>query len=149
MLFRSNDEVQYLSPAVGGGERDRDSWGIEFSIPVTSTLQVGFATRNDDYDEISTNIGSRGTDSWNFAWRPTQKLLVRGSWGESFKAPSLPYVYKGLTTAYSSPCDYWGLYLNTGDINGNCAGYNQINTPILSKGNLDLVEEEEIGRAHV
>ena len=137
-----NDEVQYLSPAVGGGERDRDSWGIEFSIPVTSTLQVGFATRNDDYDEISTNIGSRGTDSWNFAWRPTQKLLVRGSWGESFKAPSLPYVYKGLTTGFSSPCDYWGLYLNTGNINGNCAGYNQINTPILSKGNLDLVEEE-------
>jgi outer membrane receptor protein involved in Fe transport len=103
---------------------------------------LGLATRQDEYDELSTNIGDRRTDSATFAWRPTSRLLIRGSWGESFKAPSLPYIYKGDTTAYSSPCDTYGLWLNTGSINANCSGFNQINTPIISGGNLDLVEEE-------
>mgnify|MGYP005655071599 FL=1 len=112
------------------------------SVPITPKLTLGLATRQDEYDELSTNIGDRRTDSATFAWRPTSRLLVRGSWGESFKAPSLPYIYKGDTTAYSSPCDTYGLWLNTGSINANCSGFNQINTPIISGGNLDLVEEE-------
>ena len=135
-------EVQYEDPAIGGGERSRDSIGLELSVPITPKLTLGLATRQDEYDELSTNIGDRRTDSATFAWRPTSRLLVRGSWGESFKAPSLPYIYKGDTTAYSSPCDTYGLWLNTGNINANCSGFNQINTPIISGGNLDLVEEE-------
>ena len=83
-------EVQYEDPAIGGGERSRDSIGLELSVPITPKLTLGLATRQDEYDELSTNIGDRRTDSATFAWRPTSRLLVRGSWGESFKAPSLP-----------------------------------------------------------
>jgi outer membrane receptor protein involved in Fe transport len=135
-------EIQYADAAVGGGYRDRQSWGVEVNLPITSKLQIGLATREDDYDDRSTAIGARRTDQINFQFRPNEDILIRGSWGESFKAPSLPYVHKGLTTAISSPCDYWGLYLNTGDVNGNCAGYNQINTPILSQGSKLLREEQ-------
>ena len=37
----------------------------------------------------------KDTDQVSFTWRPTDNLMVRGGWGESFAAPSLPYIYKG------------------------------------------------------
>ena len=34
-------------------------------------------------------------DQFSFTWKATENLIVRGGWGESFAAPSLPYIYKG------------------------------------------------------
>lgn len=134
------------STTQGGGERTRTSYAIETSVPVTASFNLFLARRSDSYDEKSTQIGDRTTDQITFTWKPTDRLLVRGGWGESFAAPSLPYIYKGESGSFGTPCDYYGRYLNQGfvDIDGaDCLtqGYTQLNANLSSSGNLNLRAE--------
>jgi iron complex outermembrane receptor protein len=115
-------------------------------VPLHSTLDLYLARRYDNYDEVSTQIGNRDTDQVSFTWRPTDNLMVRGSWGESFAAPSLPYIYKGISEGFATFCDYYGRYLNQGFVNvsGNTCvneGYSQLNAKSISSGNLNLRAE--------
>ena len=137
-----DDRVWGRSTTEGGGERTRSSYAIEMSIPLLANLNLYLASRYDDYDEKSTQIGGKNTDQVSFTWKPTENLLVRGSWGESFAAPSLPYIYKGLSGTFSTPCDYYGRWLNTGEtLDGLCTGYTQLNAQLTSRGNLNLRAE--------
>ena len=140
------DNVWGRSTTKGGGERTRTSYAVETSIPLASNLDLYLARRSDSYDEKSTQIGDRTTDQVTFTWKPTENLLVRGGWGESFAAPSLPYIYKGESGSFGTPCDYYGRYVNTGvvDIDGaDClsGGYTQLNANLSSSGNLNLRAE--------
>ena len=137
-----DDRVWGRSTTEGGGERTRSSYAIEMSIPLLANLNLYLASRYDDYDEKSTQIGGKNTDQVSFTWKPTENLLVRGSWGESFAAPSLPYIYKGLSGSFGTPCDYYGRWLNTGQtLDGLCTGYTQLNAQLTSRGNLNLRAE--------
>jgi len=58
----------------------------------------------------------------------------------------LPYIYKGESGSFGTPCDYYGRYVNTGvvDIDGaDClsGGYTQLNANLSSSGNLNLRAE--------
>ncbi|MDA9920927.1 TonB-dependent receptor [Gammaproteobacteria bacterium] len=134
------------STTKGGGERTRTSYAIETAIPVTANFDLYLARRSDSYDEKSTQIGDRTTDQITFTWKPIDRLLIRGGWGESFAAPSLPYIYKGESGSFGTPCDYYGRYLNEGAVNldgASClsGGYTQLNANISSSGNLNLRAE--------
>ena len=137
-----DDRVWGRSTTEGGGERTRTSYSVEFALPLTANLNLYLAGRYDDYDEKSTQIGGKRTDQVTFSWKPTDNLLVRGGWGESFAAPSLPYIYKGLSGSFGTPCDYYGRWLNTGEtLGGLCTGYTQLNARENSRGNLNLRAE--------
>ena len=134
------------STTKGGGERTRTSYAVEAAIPVTANFDLYLARRSDSYDEKSTQIGDRTTDQITFTWKPIDRLLIRGGWGESFAAPSLPYIYKGESGSFGTPCDYYGRYLNEGVVNidgTDCLtqGYTQLNANISSSGNLNLRAE--------
>ena len=134
------------STTKGGGERTRTSYAVEAIVPVAANFDLYLARRSDSYDEKSTQIGDRTTDQISFTWKPIDRLLIRGGWGESFAAPSLPYIYKGVSGSFGTPCDYYGRYLNEGvvDIDGtDClsGGYTQLNANISSSGNLNLRAE--------
>ena len=134
------------STTEGGGERTRTSFAVETNIPLASNLDLYLATRQDSYDEKSTQIGDRRTDQVTFTWKPSDRLLVRGGWGESFAAPSLPYIYKGESGSFGTPCDYYGRYLNQGFVNidgTDCLtqGFTQLNANLSSSGNLNLRAE--------
>jgi hypothetical protein len=109
------------STTKGGGERTRTSYAVEAIVPVAANFDLYLARRSDSYDEKSTQIGDRTTDQISFTWKPIDRLLIRGGWGESFAAPSLPYIYKGESGSFGTPCDYYGRYLNEGvvDIDGS------------------------------
>ena len=105
------------------------------------------ARRYDSYDEISTQIGDRSTDQFSFTWNATENMMIRAGWGESFAAPSLPYIYKGESSSFSTPCDYYARYFNTGVVNidgTNCLTdkYTQLNATLRSSGNLNLRAED-------
>ena len=135
-------EYGVVQPTEGGGERTRTSYSVDFALPLTANLNLYLAGRYDDYDEKSTQIGGKRTDQVTFSWKPTDNLLVRGGWGESFAAPSLPYIYKGLSGSFGTPCDYYGRWLNTGEtLGGLCTGYTQLNARENSRGNLNLRAE--------
>ena len=130
------------STTEGGGERTRTSYSVEFALPISANANLYLAERYDDYDEKSTQIGGKRTSQITFSWKPTDNLLVRGGWGESFAAPSLPYIYKGLSGSFGTPCDYYGRWLNTGEtLGGLCTGYTQLNARENSRGNLNLRAE--------
>ena len=139
-------EIWGRSTTRGGGERTRQSMAVEFSVPVSADLNLYGARRYDDYDEISTQIGSRITDQLSFTWKPGENIMIRGGWGESFAAPSLPYIYKGESGSFGTPCDYYGRYYNEGVVNldgSDCltGGYTQLNATLSSSGNTNLRAE--------
>ncbi len=62
---------------------------IEANIPVVKGVEVQLSARHDHYSDFG------GTTNPKIAlrWQPTRSLLVRGSWGTGFRAPSLPELY--------------------------------------------------------
>jgi len=66
----------------------RNSYGLfaEALIPITKTLEVTPSIRFDDYSDFG------NTTNYKVAvrWQPVSQLLVRGSIGSGFKAPTVP-----------------------------------------------------------
>lgn len=67
---------------------------VEARIPILSApnntrladrLSLTVAARHDDYDDA----GAKTTPQFSLSWHPTGEVLVRGSYGKAFKAPSL------------------------------------------------------------
>ena len=71
-------------------EADRKSYGVfgELLIPVLKNLEVGTALRYDHYSDF----GNATTAKLNFRWTPDKSVLVRGSVGSGFHAPTVPQV---------------------------------------------------------
>ena len=69
---------------------DRKSYGIfsELSIPVLKTLEFNLGAR---YDHFS-DFGQAYTGQGSFKWTPAPNLLIRGSAGTGFHAPTVPQV---------------------------------------------------------
>ena len=68
----------------------RNSYGLfgELIIPALKTLEFGIAARYDHYSDF----GSATTAKGSFRWTPNQQILVRGSVGTGFHAPTVPQV---------------------------------------------------------
>ncbi|MBJ7576034.1 TonB-dependent receptor [Luteimonas sp. MC1828] len=93
------------------GEYDVDEFYVELNIPVLADM--AFA------QELSFNLASRYSDFSTFGdttnnkfgvkWRPINDLLVRGTWAEGFRAPTISDLYGGgsqtFTTGFRDPCD--------------------------------------------
>ncbi|MCC2605519.1 TonB-dependent receptor [Planctobacterium marinum] len=89
-----NDQYDSLSEAgaiggssgnsAGGGRTARAAF-VETLLPVMDNLEVTLAGRYDDYsdygDDFSPQISVR--------WEPMEDLVVRGGWGQGFRAPTL------------------------------------------------------------
>ena len=69
---------------------DRKAYGVfgELVIPVTKTLEATTSLRYDDYSDF----GNATTAKASFRWTPSKGLLVRGSIGTGFHAPTVPQV---------------------------------------------------------
>jgi iron complex outermembrane receptor protein len=90
--YNGPDRVYNLSGTGGGGERDRYALGVEFSVPVLETLKLNLAGRYDRYDDV-TAVDGAATWAAGLEWRPFSNLLVRGSYGTSFRAPDMHYIF--------------------------------------------------------
>lgn len=67
------------------GDRDISSVFVELALPLSETFDLQLAARYEDYGE-----GVDSTDpKLSFLWRPTDLFSLRGSFGTSFRAPSL------------------------------------------------------------
>ena len=67
---------------------DRRVWGafVEMNAPLTKTFEVSAAVRYDKYDDVGDTTNGKVMLKWN----PTRALLMRGSIGTGFKAPTVP-----------------------------------------------------------
>jgi len=80
-----------------GGDRDVTSVFFETLLPVTEELEVTIAGRFDDYSDY----GSDFSPKISAKWQPMEDLIVRGSYGQGFRAPTLDI----LTQADSESAD--------------------------------------------
>jgi iron complex outermembrane receptor protein len=57
----------------------------EINLPLLKTLEVGLNVRNDHYNDVG------GSTNYTFKtrWQPIQSVVLRGSYGTGFRAPSL------------------------------------------------------------
>ena len=104
----------------GGGDRDRLSVGAEFLLPVTPKLELTAALRSDEYDNKSSTVGRRQSAMINFAYRPNDKFLLRGSVSESFRAPDMHYVYAGNSSYFDGVTDHRACFFSGVPSAGQC-----------------------------
>ncbi|MCG9963927.1 TonB-dependent receptor plug domain-containing protein [Shewanella cutis] len=125
-----------------GNQRDATSGGFrldeayaELAIPVIESLLITPAIRVSDHDAYGNNTtGKVGAE-----FRPMDDMLLRGTWAQGYRAPSISDLYAGSADSYptwNDPCntrDSKGNVLNISGLPG-CAGvpdgYRQANTQI-------------------
>lgn len=99
----------YYGARYGDGDGDRSHWGIasEFRAPIFEPLTLSVAGRFDQYSYGGKSPG-KFTYSLGLEWRPTQSLLLRGSYGTGFRAPDLHYLFAGTDYFRTRQLDYYG-----------------------------------------
>ena len=69
---------------------------MELSLPFIENVETQIALRFEDYGG---QIGSELSPKIAMSWRPTESLLVRGSYSQSFRAPNIAIVQTGLQSS--------------------------------------------------
>lgn len=132
--FSNNpDPISLLGDAFDGGSAgsgERDYWGlgVELAIPVLDTVNISAAARYNEYSDASI-VGSKTSPKIGVEWRPIDDLLIRGSWGESFRAPDLQRLFGATTNAFTT-------------VNDPVTGLQVQSVAIRSGSNPNLVPEE-------
>jgi len=102
------------------GEYSVDEFYAELNVPILSgvpgfqELSVSLASRYSDYDTFGETTNSK----FGLKWKPIDDLLVRATWAQGFRAPTISNLYGGgsqtFTTGFVDPCDtVFGVAANT------------------------------------
>ena len=104
------------------GEYDLNEVYLELNIPVLADmafakeLTVNVASRYSDFS----NFGSTTNSKLGLTWRPIDELLVRGTFAEGFRAPSIDNMYGGTGASFASYTDPCSVGV-AGSVAGNAA----------------------------
>ena len=107
------------------GQQTVFEYYIEANIPVlkdvvgAQELTVNVANRWSEYDasgrvgldNVESEPGNPSTTKISLIWRPIDQLMIRGSWGETFRAPSVVDLYAGQGESFpqvQDPCNTGG-----------------------------------------
>ncbi|MGH8313974.1 MAG: TonB-dependent receptor [Steroidobacterales bacterium] len=106
--------------------RNVESGYAEAIVPVTKAVETQLSLRYDHYS----NSGSTTNAKLAVRWQPAKTLLVRGSLGTGFRAPTLSEAYTPLSeivTGSDSYVDYTRCPVTGSDADCAGLGFNQIN----------------------
>lgn len=108
-FFDNRDPITLAGDAsdggsAGGGERDRAAIGVELALPLLPQVELDLAARFDDYDDAS-DTGSATTGKASLQYRPLDNLLLRASFGTTFRAPDLQRLFGSTTRAFTTVVD--------------------------------------------
>jgi len=123
------------SGSSAGGGRDVTAAYFEFLLPVTYDLEVSVAGRFDDYSDY----GSDFSPKISFRWQPMDELLLRGSYGEGFRAPGLNLLTMQTSFSADSVTDPITCQALTGGSSDNC----QINAFVIANPELESEESTQ------
>lgn len=136
-----NPDDQFLRGNVFGteatqanGQRDNTSLFVEVAIPLTEGFDIQLAVRYEDYSDFGTTTNPKVA----FRWEATDSLVLRGSFGSAFRAPSLHQL--GLGTTQESPSLVDDIRCDAvGNINKACEPQEYT---VIFEGNPNLEPEE-------
>jgi iron complex outermembrane receptor protein len=80
-------------------DRDTRAFFAELNLPLLRTLEANIAVRHDDYSDF----GSTTNPKVSVRWNPARQILLRGSWGTGFVAPTLTQAYGANTVGLTQP----------------------------------------------
>jgi len=94
-------------------------------------FELSLAARKSDYSArgltglniVSPDIGSPTTAKYGLRWKPIDDLLIRASWGETFRAPSVVDLFGGGRESFpaaSDPCRVGNWSRLTADAQARC-----------------------------
>ena len=116
-----------LAAGPTGGDYTVNEAYLEVNIPVLADLpgakELTFngATRFSDYDTFGNTLNSK----FGFKWKPIESLLVRGTWAEGFRAPTISDLFGGGSETFaqfSDPCDVrFGSSGSSAAVRARCA----------------------------
>ncbi|NJS14378.1 MAG: TonB-dependent receptor [Sphingopyxis sp.] len=87
--------------ALTGVKREIKAAFAELLVPVFDQLELSFAARIDDYR----GLGSTTNPKISAKFRPTDWLMLRGSYNTGFRVPSFNQIFNGVTLALYSGRD--------------------------------------------
>ncbi|ATZ72562.1 TonB-dependent receptor [Idiomarina sp. X4] len=118
--FTQQSDPQSASGNISGGsggddvfaDRDRTSVYAELQTSLPYNIDVNAAVRYDEYDQQG-DVGGEvvgGTfdnvaPQLGIAWRATDSLLLRASWGESFRAPNMGEMFASEALSFETAVD--------------------------------------------
>ncbi|MBW3164085.1 TonB-dependent receptor [Ferrimonas balearica] len=108
ILDETTQSGGYIGMGGTGGEGDRDRYAaaLELLVPLLSNvtgaqrLELSLAGRYDYYDD-DTDVGGAFSPQVGLMYNPIENVLIRGSWGQSFRAPDMHRIYAGETIGFS------------------------------------------------
>jgi iron complex outermembrane recepter protein len=80
------------------GYRDVKSAYVELAVPVISMVEFQVAARYEEYSDF----GDTTKPKFAVKVRPHDWVQIRGSYGQSFLAPNLPFLFAATSTSFSS-----------------------------------------------
>jgi iron complex outermembrane receptor protein len=90
-------------------------------LPFAKSLSFDLASRHSDYS----NFGNTNNSKVSFMWKPVNDLLVRGTWAQGFRAPTVGDTFGGGSQSfdtYLDPCDSrYGEAAHTAAVAQRCA----------------------------
>lgn len=99
----------------GKGKRDYDAVFVETLFPLLDTVTATLAVRYDNYSDFGNNTSPQAT----IEYRPTENILIRGLWADTFRAPDMQRVYGDPTAAFDQIVDPYGCELQGGTVDPN------------------------------
>ena len=90
-------------------------------VPGAQELSLSLASRYSEYDTFGDTTNSK----FGFKWKPIESLLVRGTWAEGFRAPTIANLFGGGSqtfAGFTDPCDtLFGASANNPTVRARCA----------------------------
>ena len=116
-----------LAAGPTGGDYTVNEAYLEVNVPVLADLpgakELTFngATRFSDYNTFGNTLNSK----FGFKWKPIDSLMVRGTWAEGFRAPTISDLFGGGSETFaqfSDPCDTrFGSSASSAEVRARCA----------------------------
>ncbi|MFG3447015.1 MULTISPECIES: TonB-dependent receptor domain-containing protein [unclassified Stenotrophomonas] len=116
-----------LAAGPTGGDYTVNEAYLELNIPVLADLpgakELTFngATRFSDYDTFGNTLNSK----FGFKWKPIDSLMVRGTWAEGFRSPTINDLFGGGSETFaqfSDPCDtVFGSSRTSAEVRARCS----------------------------
>jgi outer membrane receptor protein involved in Fe transport len=157
--YTGADRPYNLTGTGGGGDRDRYALGVEFKFPLHDTFTASLAGRFDSYkwDGLATQedgtVANGNFDpsafTWNagLEWRPTDNLLLRGSYSTSFRAPDMHFLFAEESGFFSTVFDEYNCRNDGNDVS-DCGFDPTYNYSSFGTRRGDAGLEEETGRSY-
>ncbi|CAG1001625.1 Vitamin B12 transporter BtuB [Burkholderiales bacterium] len=99
-------------------DKDRTVWAVyaEAVAPIVKGLEVDVAVRHDHYSDMGSTTNPKVT----LRWQPNRQVLVRGTYGKGFLAPSLQQLFLPQRAGVTAPGTNDPLRCDTTNDNRDC-----------------------------